>query len=729
MRRILFKTIIFFGIVLILSISILSSTGITTDKFNTFILKKINNNYKDTSLKLEKIKFKFDIQNVSLFIETKNPKINYQNLTIPIENVKIYLNFLSLLKTKIQVDKVNISSKEINTNQLKELMIKIKPSNINSLIINKVVSGKINTNLDLYFDKNLELVNLIARGNVKEVKVKLSQNLFLDRTSFDFFFDTSDIIIKNTKTEISGVFLKDGNFYISRGDDIDLRSEFSSEINIDKENLKNYFSFFKQLKFKDNLVYIKANLDHVLNIKFDKTLKVINYDYSNKGNLKNLSYNLNFKKNDLLKDDIKKIELKETKIDFKYNSDKKYTIITKGKYKLNNENLQNFELTNNSFKNVNNLDISVEINQALNIDIINFKKKKDSPANITSKIVVKGDVIDFEKVEYKENKNLIIFKNLKIDKKNFISLKNLKVTTFINNKLNNDFEINFGKKIFIKGRKYDAENLSKLLNKKSDKQFLKKITKDIEINIDKILTPLSREVFRFRLIGSIEKGKFVKISSKGDFGNNQFLDISMKSDKKNKKKYLEIYSDLPQPLLSDYNFFKGVSGGVLVFSSIMDKESSNSKLIIENFKVVNAPAVVKLLSIADFGGLADLAEGEGLSFDKLEINMNNENDLLTLEELFAIGPSISVLMEGYKDKNGLVSLRGTLVPAKNLNKFLSKIPVIGKIIIPKEIGEGLFGVSFKMKGPPGKIKTTINPIKTLTPRFISKALEKSKESK
>ena len=115
-----------------------------------------------------------------------------------------------------------------------------------------------------------------------------------------------------------------------------------------------------------------------------------------------------------------------------------------------------------------------------------------------------------------------------------------------------------------------------------------------------------------------------------------------------------------------------------------------------------------------------------MSFDKLEINMNNEKDLLTLEELFAIGPSISVLMEGYKDKKGLVSLRGTLVPAKNLNTFLSKIPVIGKIIIPKEIGEGLFGVSFKMKGPPGKIKTTINPIKTLTPRFISKALEKSK---
>ena len=166
-----------------------------------------------------------------------------------------------------------------------------------------------------------------------------------------------------------------------------------------------------------------------------------------------------------------------------------------------------------------------------------------------------------------------------------------------------------------------------------------------------------------------------------------------------------------------------------MFSSIIEKESSSSKLVIENFKVINAPGVVKLLSLADFGGLADLAEGEGLSFDKMEINIVNNKGFLKIEELYAVGPSISVLMEGYKEKSGLVSLRGTLVPAKNLNKFLSKIPVIGKIIIPEEVGEGLFGVSFKMKGTKGKIKTSINPIKTLTPRFITKALEKTNQSK
>ena len=195
-----------------------------------------------------------------------------------------------------------------------------------------------------------------------------------------------------------------------------------------------------------------------------------------------------------------------------------------------------------------------------------------------------------------------------------------------------------------------------------------------------------------------------------------------------KKKYLEIYSDLTKPLLTEYSFFNGLSGGKLIYTSIFDDELSNSKLKIENFKVINAPGMVKLLSLADLGGLSDLAAGEGISFDILEITMEKSKDTLKLNEILALGPSISVLMEGYQNPS-ITSIRGTLVPAKTLNKMISRIPVLGDIIIPKEIGEGLFGISFKMKGPPNQIKTTINPIRTITPRFIQKILDKNKKTK
>jgi hypothetical protein len=291
---------------------------------------------------------------------------------------------------------------------------------------------------------------------------------------------------------------------------------------------------------------------------------------------------------------------------------------------------------------------------------------------------------------------------------------------------NNDFFIQNGKKILIKGTKFDATNLIKFLSNEKSENIFKKLNNNIEIDFKDIKVPMSEKLQNFKLIGKIEGGQFVKISSKGDFGGNNFLDISMKKDKNSDKKYLEIYSDLTRPLLTEYSFFSGLSGGKLLFTSIIDKSTSNSKLKIENFKVVNAPGVIKLLSLADLGGLADLAEGEGLSFDVLEIDMEKNKNFLKLNEILALGPSISVLMEGYQNEKGLTSLRGTLVPAKTLNKMISKIPVIGNIVIPKEVGEGLFGISFKMKGPKGNIKTTINPIRTLTPRFIQKIIDKNK---
>ena len=46
----------------------------------------------------------------------------------------------------------------------------------------------------------------------------------------------------------------------------------------------------------------------------------------------------------------------------------------------------------------------------------------------------------------------------------------------------------------------------------------------------------------------------------------------------------------------------------------------------------------------------------------------------------------------------------------------------------KKVGEGVFGVSFKVKGPPKDLVTSVNPVKTLTPRFITRTLEKIKKN-
>ena len=164
------------------------------------------------------------------------------------------------------------------------------------------------------------------------------------------------------------------------------------------------------------------------------------------------------------------------------------------------------------------------------------------------------------------------------------------------------------------------------------------------------------------------------------------------------------------------------------FYSIKKNKKTKSNLKLYDFKLKEVPALTKLLTLASLQGIADLLTGEGIRFNEFEMNFNKDKELLTIEEIYSLGPSISVLMEGYVQKDDLISLRGTLVPATTVNKVIGSIPLLGDILVGKKAGEGVFGVSFKIKGYPKDLKTTVNPIKTLTPRFITRTLEKLKKT-
>ena len=167
----------------------------------------------------------------------------------------------------------------------------------------------------------------------------------------------------------------------------------------------------------------------------------------------------------------------------------------------------------------------------------------------------------------------------------------------------------------------------------------------------------------------------------------------------------------------------------MIFIPQKKNEESISKLKIYDFKLKELPVLTKVLTLASLQGIADLLSGEGIRFNELEMNFKNKSNLMTIDEIYAIGPAISILMNGYIEKNKLISLRGTLVPATTINKTIGSIPILGDILVGKKTGEGVFGVSFKIKGPADNLETTVNPVKTLTPRFITRTLEKLKKIK
>ena len=709
--------------------SALLTIGIETERFNKLILNKINQIDNKINVKINTIKFKLDISEFSLFLETSEPNIFYRDILIPTEKIKVYVDFFSIIKTKPKIKQINILSKKLSIKDLKNINVVIKPSNLKSFLKNNVKNGNLILDLAFYLDSNNSIDNFIVRGQVTNFNSKIFKEIFLQDTRFEFFGDKSIILFKKINGEINGISVKDGDIKLTVSPEISIISNFNSDIKYQNSLKNGYSKLLKKFKNLKEITKIEAVLKNNLKINFDKTYKIKDYNLSSRGEIIKGSLKIeNPLSSEILEEKIDQFSIIDTDLKIDFDSKSKNFSLS-GKYSTEIEKFLNYNIKGNIEKDFSRYEIDAEIDKKIDIKQINYSKKENLISNLSLIFEISKKKLNLKKLVFVENNNKILVDDLLISKGKPLTFKRISTKTYKEGSINNDFLITVDKKIKIKGSKFDATNLPKIITTKNKNNNFSNFSKEIEIDLDNVIAPLSENLKNFKLIGYLDKGEFAKISAKGDFGKNNFLDISLKNDKKKNRKYLEIYSDLTSPLLTEFKFFKGLSEGKLLYTSIINGKDFNSKLKIEDFKVTNAPGLIKLLSLADLGGLADLAKGEGLSFDSLEIEMSREKGFLKIIEILALGPSISVLMEGYRDQNEITSLRGTLVPAKNLNKLISKIPIIGDIVIPKDVGEGLFGISFKMKGPPGRIKTSINPIRTLTPRFIQKIVDRKKKVK
>ncbi len=723
MKKIILSSIFFLLIAIVAMIGYLVLFGYETNKFNSLLENKIKSNLSNVTINIDKIKVKINIKNFNFFITTSEPEIRYHGNKIDIKKVDAFIKLNSFLSGKPNIEKVNVVSNEISIDKTKDIVKYFKPSNYKKFFLNDVEKGKLLFNLDLFL-KNNEIKNFEISGYVKNLFANV-ENISVKESSFIYLIKKNSGEIDNLRGFLNGFQINSGNIKFNNTNSLNVEGNLKSNIVLNKLYLSNILKNKIQQNFED--FQLIGSIQKNFQIQFDQTLKITNYQLEASGNIKKCEIQLSKPQKYLfLKNNIKKLNIEKSDFKINYSQKNEKSLNINGSYKINENSFQKFELKHFYESNSQKIFIDGDFDEEIIIPILNYNSK-NQVINLNTELETNNNKINLKKLSLSQGKNNISIKNLYLNNKKLVKFDNITVKTIKKNKFNNDFQINYGKTIKIKGQNYDATNLTKLLDQSGSSNFLKNVNKEISININEITNNVSETISSFNLIGYIERGKFNKIVSKGEFEDGKYLDISLRVDKISNKKKLEIYSDLPKPLLSNYSFFDGLTGGQLLILSTYDDNNSNVNLSIENFKVKDAPGLVKLLSLADFGGMVDALSGDGLSFEKLDISFEKNNQILQLNELYAIGPSISILMEGYiETKTGLVSLRGTMVPAKTLNKFLSKLPLVGDILIPKEIGEGLFGISFKMKGMPGKVKTTVNPIKTLTPRFIQKALKRAK---
>ena len=660
-------------------------------KFNFDEFGKLKEDYKINGLlkegeisilkknKLEKISFLFNI--------TKN-NFNFREISFDANNINFLSDRLSIKKNKNDyLLEGNIRNKNSPLNDQLLQTIKLKYPQFDL----------INTNFE---SENDFLFNINNKFKVKNLII--NSNILIDSSQFK----------KNN-----------------------LISEKFIEIN-ELIDLKNH-------KIKASFANKKLSIEGKGQIKLQNKFEIINYKIINNGSDFNLVSNielseLDIKNQNLIKEYLPKtkdiLNLKDHKIKLQY-KDSNLSVEGLGKISLDKEfNKINYTFSKKDKK--YNFETDLEINDTpIKIDFINYEKDK----NLNSQLKINGNYnkkfgLDLKKISIFSKNNRISIDDLIIDGKNkiikvdkidldYFDISDKKNKFVINRIKNNEYELN--------GSILNADSLITNLLKSNNDQQLDIFKENINIKINLSDVYLDNDNIVKNLNGKlgIVDNKISQANISALFANNENLTFTIST--KEGEKITTLFSSRAKPLVKRYKFIKGFEDsdeGYLDFYSSKKNGISNSKLIIDNFKVKEIPALAKLLALASLQGIADLLTGEGIRFTDFEMNFTNKNKVMTIQELYAIGPAISILIDGYISENNIVSLRGTLVPATTINRSIASIPLIGDLLIGKKAGEGVFGVSFKVKGPQKKLETTVNPIKTLTPRFITRTLEKIKKN-
>ena len=733
-----------FFLILLVTISFLiiffTYFGVETTRFDILIKSKANDINRFVKLDFKNTKIHLNPLKLNLSVRLQKPKILVKDDQILLSKLDFFIPLKSFLTSDFILQRSEVS---FSKNDIKDLI------KITNIFIPKILNKKLNK---IFHKGSLEGKFIIPFTKDGTIDKEYSfEGKILD-ASINI---SKELKLKDFTTEINHRILNRGNIFsikVIKGTlyDLDLSGSaitLNRSLNLNK--FKNLIKTkgnltFDQIKKITKLFSINLNKFKEINgqvdlltkvdFNFTKQFKIKNLKYHTEGNLYNAKIeiiNKNTIKN-YLPDYENKLFLKETKITLSnlenYQSAEFVGLIKVKDYFENFKIKEHYNSKEKSYNFNGNFDLT---KTKIKISNLNYKKDNKSKSKVSFDIKFKPNkYIVIKNLNFIESKTAIFLSNLKLNERFEIDdISKIQIKTYKENNKNNDFSINKTQKTLILGKIFDAQPLLKLIFNNNDKKvFSKNFNSELKINLDKVLTGTDDDVFSIGMIATVSNGSYEKLSLKGNFSESEIIEISIYQVDKDKKT-LQVISDRARPFVKNFKFIKGFEGGRLEYESIITKNNSNSSLTINDFNVSKVPALTKLLTLASLKGIADTLSGEGIRFESFEMKTNSKNNLLTIEDALAMGPAISILLEGYVDKGKTVSLRGTLVPATKLNSIIANIPLIGEILVGKKAGEGVVGVSFKMKGSPEDIKTTVNPIKTLTPRFIVRAVEKMKKKK
>jgi hypothetical protein len=112
-----------------------------------------------------------------------------------------------------------------------------------------------------------------------------------------------------------------------------------------------------------------------------------------------------------------------------------------------------------------------------------------------------------------------------------------------------------------------------------------------------------------------------------------------------------------------------------------------------------------------------------IDFNTMRVPFSVGNGQFILRDAIINGPLLGATMRGQLDlKRDRIKLSGTYVPIYGLNAAISSVPIIGDLLTGRT-GEGIFGMTYAVRGAMNNPEVLVNPVSAVAPGFLRQIFE------
>jgi len=676
----------------------------------------------------------------STALNNVNIKLAYHDRVVNIKNFHFKLNdiYLSL------IGKIHFNT---NYASLRANISKFAAKDLCTYVPDNIVNDKFkdwycnNTDGDI-LNTIIDFSGKINSGNLSDITV--IADIENGSAKFDDDFApveklNGSLKLKNNNLKITVNNAKFQSFAVNSGD-IEMNS-------IDKENsvftirgqaISDAYALYEPIKFKlDKIVAIEKDKVNGT-AKSEFSFQVFNLNADNKA--VNFLGNIHSKIDDLI---IYKSDIGKYNVDLKFGSD--FLDLNSGGVVNNKQLLFNCKERNKNHTckftgdfpaQIINADgyVNIDVESIVNsddtgsisggIDLSNlisrasylgWKNRFEDHNKIAFSIGLKGgDKLSVDKIDVTGN-------NLNIRLSGKVEDGNLYLNSSNFNLPDNDFnmEIKANKQkssVMIYGEKINFSDILELLTKNDNNS-----QRDIEVRMD-----VDNMIMKDGIV--INNAQLNLTCTQGDCSGSQFTGKFLQDGSSILAEYsgigLEVYADNAGMLLRSLGINQSVKGGKIsfYFSTKREDKTHYGMVSISNFYIKDAPLLTTLLSLSSLPGIVNAINRGGIYFYKFNVPFSYSNGIIEIEESWLEGAELGITASGKLNvQDHKFQITGQVIPAYSVNKFVSKIPIIGKVLTGGK-GRGVMAIDYKANGDDKNSNVFVNFISSLAPNLLKRVL-------